>query len=94
VSEWLYARGITYMRDLPLLETPDAPPPGTVADVLERLNVSRQALLTAADGVGADTFTLEKNVAGNDYSVRWFLEHTADHDREHADQIRAIIRPD
>ncbi len=91
-SEWLYSRLITHLRGQqpPSDELPSGLP-ASVADARERLAASRQALLAALEGVDEEAFYRLGKVGHEEYSVLSLLENTANHDREHAEQIRAIV---
>ena len=93
-SEWLYARLVSHLRDLSVpggQTPPDAPP--TATDAIGRLQASRRTLLAALDGVNEDAFYRLRTLGHEEYSVLSVLENVASHDREHAAQIRAILRP-
>lgn len=91
-SEWLYARLISHLRGLPAPdERPPADQPPTAAEASARLQASRRALLVALEGVGEDDFYRLSTVGHEEYSVLSVLENVANHDREHAAQIEAIL---
>jgi hypothetical protein len=92
-SEWLYARLVYHLRGL---STPDLQPesgsPATVDDAICRLDSSRFALLQAVDGVDEESFYRLGRIGHEEYSVMSVLENAAQHDREHLEQIQAILR--
>jgi hypothetical protein len=91
-SELLYAKLVRHLRSQPGAEgdMPDCRP-DSLADARTRLASSREALLTALDGVDEETFYRMAKVGHEEYSVVSLLENTVSHDREHAGQIAAIV---
>lgn len=91
-SEWLYARLVYHLRELPAPGLqPEPGSPSTVDDAICRLDSSRFALLQAIDGVDEESFYRLGRVGHEEYSVMSVLENAAQHDREHAEQIRVIL---
>ena len=91
-SEWLYVGLVHHLRGQQTAETPmEAGAPASVADSSRDLEVSRQALLAAIEGVDEETFYQLRRVGHEEYSVLSVLENVALHDREHAAQVEAIV---
>ncbi len=91
-SEHLYVTLIAALRGLPVAEQPAVSCAGRRADeILRLLDSSRSALLSALDGVDEESFYTIKRFGHEEYSVLSVLENLANHDREHAGQIAAII---
>ncbi len=94
-SEWLYARLVAHLREL--LGAPGetrSGAPASATDALQRLDASRRALLAALEGVDEESFYRLRTVGHEEYSVFSVLENAAHHDREHAEQVRAVLRAD
>jgi len=89
-SEWLYARLIAHLRDLPVQGDVVSGVPSSIDDARARLDASRAALLHALEGVGEEAFYRLREVGHEEYSILSVLENTAMHDHEHADQVRGI----
>jgi uncharacterized damage-inducible protein DinB len=91
-SELLYAKLVLHLRSQPGAEG-DLPEckPDSLADARARLAASREALLTALDGVDEETFYRIGSIGHEEYSVISIIENTVSHDREHTGQIEAIL---
>ena len=90
-SELLYSRLITHLRGgTPEGETPPSTP-SSAADALERLEGSHEALLAAFDGVDEESFYRLGTIGHEEYSIISVLENEINHEREHAEQVRAIV---
>lgn len=91
-AEWHYARLIRHLRGLPPIPAPESPDPvASVSDALDGLAAARQAVIDALDGVDETSFYRLGTVGREEYSVLSVLENAAQHDREHAQQIRSIV---
>ena len=90
-SEWLYARLVAHLREAPMPGDVVSGVPLSAGDATERLDASRRALLAALDGVDEASFYRLSVVGHEEYSIISVLENTANHDREHAGQIQAIL---
>ena len=90
-SEWLYARLVTHLRGLTATGEVPSGAPSSAADATQRLEASRRALLDALDGVDEESFYRLGVVGHEEYSILSVLENTANHDREHAGQVQAIL---
>lgn len=92
-SEWHYARLIAQLRGE--AEPPSGPvePPSSPADAVQALAASRAALHDALQGIDEPAFFRLATVGREEYSVLSVLENVAHHDREHGQQVRAIITP-
>ena len=91
-SELVYGRLVNHLRGQPGTQG-DMPEckPDSVADARARLQASREALLAAIEGVDEDTFYRIGAIGHEEYSVISIIENTVSHDREHAEQIEAIV---
>ena len=90
-SEWLYANLVAHLRGAPAPGDVVSGGPSSAADAAQRLDASRRALLAALDGVDEASFYRLSVVGHEEYSIISVLENTANHDREHAGQIQAIV---
>ena len=90
-SEWLYARLVAHLRGAPVPGDVVSGGPSSAADAAQRLDASRRALLAALDGVDEASFYRLSAVGHEEYSIISVLENTANHDREHAGQVQAIL---
>jgi len=98
-SEHLYAQAVAYLCGSTATERPANSSPGSAAEARTMLLDSRKALLNALTGLDTDprayeTFYELRRVGHEEYSVLSVLENVAHHDREHADQIKSIVRAD
>ena len=91
-SEWLYARLVTHLRELPVEGDVVTGVPPSVEDAKERLDSSHAALLAALDGVDETSFYRLREVGHEEYSIMSVVENQVNHDREHAEQVQAIIK--
>lgn len=71
----------------------EARPITSVVDAIRALEDGRQAVLAACDGMDEVTFTEMKPVREGDelFSPLTWLQHVADHDREHHEQLRVLL---
>jgi uncharacterized damage-inducible protein DinB len=91
-SEWLYASLVAHLQDKAVPERGSTSCEGQPVDeILCMLDSSRGALLSALEGVGEDAFYEVKKMGHEEYSILSVLENVSNHDREHADQIAAIV---
>ena len=91
-SEYLYANLVCHLRGVPVPPRTPLPCEGQAPDqLLCELDSSRTALLSALAGVDEEAFYRLGHVGHEEYSVLSVLESAANHDREHAAQIRAIV---
>jgi hypothetical protein len=65
--------------------------PSSAVEARPRLETSREALLAALDGVDGASFTGLRSVGHEEYSILSVLENDANHDREHAEQVQALL---
>lgn len=91
-SEWEYARLVARVRELPGMpgDMVSGPPP-SVAGAVARLQASREGLLAVVAGVSEDSLYRQRAVDGVECSVLEVLQHVAQHDRDHAEQVRVIL---
>ena len=90
-SEWLYARLVQHLRGVAGQGDIVSGAPAPVQDAEDRLGASRTALLAAVEGVDEESFYRLGAVGHEEYSILSVLENTANHDREHAQQVREIV---
>jgi len=90
-SERLYAQMAAYLNGVDAGLSDRADPPASSAEAVTRLNATRGALRAALEGVGEEAFYKIGRIGHEEYSVLSILENVANHDREHAAQIQAII---
>jgi len=95
-SEHLYAQATAYLIGSQVQAGGASSPPASASDARRMLLDSRKALLNALEGLetdprGYETFYELRKVGHEEYSVLSVLENVANHDREHAEQIRAIL---
>jgi len=90
-SEWMYSRIVTHLRGGQPSADPVDATPSSPADAVERLAGSRAALLAAVEGVDEETFYRLAKIGQEEYSVLSLLENEINHEREHAQQVRALV---
>ncbi len=90
-SEWLYARLVNHLRDLPVPGDDVSGAPSSVDDAAQRLEASRVALLAAVAGVDEESFYRLRTMGHEEYSILSVLENVSNHDREHAEQVKTIL---
>jgi uncharacterized damage-inducible protein DinB len=91
-SEWFYATLVAHLRQAHPPERRHISCEGQPVDeILCMLEDGRVGLLRAIDGVDENTFYDVQRMGHEEYSVLSILENAANHDREHAAQITAIV---
>jgi len=95
-SENLYAQATAYLVGAPAPAGGGSSAPGSASEARRMLLDSRKALLGALeeinmDPMGFETFYEVRKVGHEEYSVLSVLENVANHDREHAEQVRSIL---
>lgn len=93
-ADWMHGRGIAHLREAEAPEralAEEVEGSRRVEEALALLGVSGERLFAAVDEVDEETFYRLRKVGGQEWSVLGFLEGSADHDREHASQIRALL---
>src|SRR5439155_7337168 len=95
-SEKLYAQATAYLCGAEVSGRTEASPPSSPAVARTMLLDARKELLRALEGLDIDPRAYEtlyelNRVGHEENSVLSVLENVANHDREHAAQIRAII---
>ena len=90
-SEWLYSRLITHLRGQ--TAEGEIPPcaPSSAADSVQRLEGSRQALVDSFVDVDEESFYHLGTIGHEEYSILSILENEINHEREHAEQVQAIV---
>lgn len=95
-SEQLYAQATAYLCGSEQPARSEISAPNSATEVRTMLLDTRKALLSLleqleVDPRAPDTFYELKRVGHEEYSVISVLENVANHDHEHAEQIRAIV---
>jgi uncharacterized damage-inducible protein DinB len=99
VSEQLYAQATAYLCGAQVPTGRESSAPGSATEARTMLLDTRKALLKALEELEMDPMSPEKfyelrKVGHEEYSVLSVLENVANHDREHAEQIRTILATD
>jgi DinB superfamily len=89
-SERLYAQVVSVFSGVGTSVEPSGTP-STPAEALARLEATRSALLDGISRVKEEDFYRLQMIGHEEYSVLSVLENVANHDREHAEQIRRTI---
>lgn len=91
-AEWLYALLVSHLGSQTAPDRPHTSCEGdTVPDVVAKLSACRTALLTSLEGATEDNFYKVQVMGHEEYSILSVLENVANHDREHAEQIKKTI---
>ena len=91
-SEWLYTSLVSHLGSQPVPDRPNTSCEGdTVAQIADKLTNCRQAFVNTLDGATEDNFYEIQRLGHEEYSILSVLENVANHDREHADQIKKIV---
>ena len=98
-SERLYGQATAYLVGAEAASQAESSSPESPADARRMLLDARKALLSALQDLEMDprayeTFYELRKVGHEEYSVLSVLENVANHDREHAGQIREILATD
>jgi uncharacterized damage-inducible protein DinB len=98
-SEQLYAQATAYLCGTEQPTRSETSAPNSATEARTMLLDTRKALLTALEQLEMDprapeTFYELKRVGHEEYSVLSVLENVANHDHEHAEQIRTIVSTD
>jgi hypothetical protein len=91
-SEFSYARLVRRLRNQ--ADVDEAMPSESIdstASAIAGLEAARGALMAAIDGVDEESFYRLEQLRREEYSVMSVLENVLNHDREHSDQITAIL---
>ena len=89
--EQIYVRMLAHIRGAASPgEMPDNTP-SSVTDALERLAASHSALLALLEGIDDEMFYKLIKMGYEEYSCYSMLENEANHEREHAAQIRKTL---
>lgn len=88
-SEWMYAAATAFLNGKPSPASQPSEIRG-VAEIVPKLESGRQALIEALEGIDEERFYAIRKIGHEEYSVLSVLENVANHDREHAAQIRKI----
>jgi uncharacterized damage-inducible protein DinB len=95
-SEHLYGQAIAYLAGAEVPARPSETSPASAAQARTMLLDARTATLKALEELDLDprayeTFYELRKVGHEEYSVLSVLENVANHDGEHAEQIKAIL---
>ena len=95
-SERLYGQAAAYLCGAEVSGRPESSAPGSASEARTMLLDSRKGLLNALAELEMDPMANEKfyevrKVGHEEYSVLSVLENVANHDGEHAAQIREIL---
>ncbi len=91
-SEWLYTSLVSHLGSQPVPDRPRTSCDGdTVAEITAKLAACRGALLTSLGGATEDNFYEVQRLGHEEYSILSVLENVANHDREHAEQIKKTV---
>jgi uncharacterized damage-inducible protein DinB len=95
-SERLYGQATAYLVGAEVRADDGSSTPGSATEARTMLLDGRKALLKALESLDEDPMAYEtfydlKKVGHEEYSVISVLENVANHDREHAEQIRTIL---
>jgi hypothetical protein len=98
-SERLYGQATAFLCGAQTTERRENSAPGSASEARTMLLDSRKALLKALNELEMDPTSFEKfyelrKVGHEEYSVLSLLENVAGHDKEHVDQIQAILTTD
>jgi len=98
-SEQLYAQATAYLCGAEVSARREISTPSSVSEARTMLLDTRKSLLRALEPLDMDPMAFEKfyelkQVGHEEYSVVSVLENVANHDREHAEQIRSILSTD
>ena len=89
--EQIYVRMVAHLRGAPGPGDMPDNTPASVSDAADRLAASRQALLDGVAGVDEETFYKLSRMGYEEYSCFSMLENEANHEREHATQIKKTL---
>jgi uncharacterized damage-inducible protein DinB len=95
-AERLYGQAVAYLVGAETSQRGESSEPGSATEARTMLLDGRKALLKSLDALDEDpvaneTFYTLKQMGHEEYSVLSVLENVANHDREHAGQIREIL---
>lgn len=89
-AEWMYTAATAFLNGKPAPER-TAASISRAADAGPELEARRSALMNALEGIEPERFYAIRKVGHEEYSPLSILENVANHDREHAEQIRKIV---
>jgi len=89
-SEYLYG-GVVSAIVGALASSPQGEPPASVDAARQQLAATREGLLKAVASATEENFYRMQKFGHDEYSVISVLENAANHDREHAEQVRRTI---
>jgi hypothetical protein len=89
-SERLYTQLVSVFSGVATSIEPGGTP-STPGEALAALEVTRTALIDGVSRVKEEDFYRLQTIGHEEYSVLSILENVANHDREHAEQIRKTI---
>jgi uncharacterized damage-inducible protein DinB len=89
-SEYLYGGVVSAIVGSPA-GAPQGDPPKSIEEARKQLTATHDGLLTAVASATEDNFYRIQQFGHDQYSVLSVLENAANHDREHAEQIRRTL---
>jgi uncharacterized damage-inducible protein DinB len=90
-SEAMYTAAIAAIAGGSASSPQGGGPPGSRAEAVQQLESTRRALETALASATEENFYRLQRLGHEEYSVASVLENVANHDREHAEQIRRTL---
>jgi len=90
-SDRYYASMVARLRGITAEAPAIAASLDTQGKAVTQLNLARHALLSAIEGIDEEAFYRLETAGREEYSVMSVLENITNHDREHAEQLRAIL---
>jgi rhodanese-related sulfurtransferase/uncharacterized damage-inducible protein DinB len=90
-SEAMYTAAIAAIVGGSASSRPAGGPPASQAEAVRQLLSTREALATALTSATEENFYQLQRFGHDEYSVASVLENVANHDREHAEQIRRTL---
>lgn len=91
-SEQIYSTVVAALREQPVSgSTPVSCVGQPVDEILCQMDTVRTGMLSALEGVDEAHFYELRRFGHEEYSVLSMLENIANHDREHADQVKTIL---
>jgi uncharacterized damage-inducible protein DinB len=90
-SESMYTAAIAAIAGGSASSPQGGGPPGSQAEAVQRLLFTRDALENALASATEENFYQLQRFGHDEYSVASVLENVANHDREHAEQVRRTL---
>ena len=90
-SETMYMAAIAAIVGASASSPQGSGPPSSQAEAVQQLGSTRAALETALNSATEENFYQLQRFGHDEYSVASVLENVANHDREHAEQVRRTL---